>query len=86
MPGRPNPIKLAMSRLLSSMQAAVNKRSGALALSQRVRSFAEENNLETKLVDISFQFIGARGLPKMDVVGSADPYFVASIDDKITFV
>ena len=86
MPGRPNPIKLAMSRLLSSMQAAVNKRSGALALSQRVRSFTEENNLETKLVDISFQFIGARGLPKMDVVGSADPYFVASIDDKITFV
>ena len=32
------------------------------------------------------KFIGANGLPKMDVVGSADPYFVASIDDKISFV
>ena len=32
------------------------------------------------------KFIGASGLPKMDVVGSADPYFVAKIDDHITFV
>ncbi|TFK35469.1 hypothetical protein BDQ12DRAFT_655597 [Crucibulum laeve] len=32
------------------------------------------------------QFIGASGLPKMDVVGSADPYFVAKIDDRISFV
>jgi len=37
------------------------------------------------LVDITIQFIGADGLPKMDVVGSADPYFVATIDDKIKF-
>jgi hypothetical protein len=32
------------------------------------------------------QFIGASGLPKMDVVGSADPYFIAKLDDKIHFV
>lgn len=32
------------------------------------------------------KFIGASGLPKMDVVGSADPYFVANIDEKISFV
>ena len=32
------------------------------------------------------QFIGASGLPKMDVVGSADPYFVAKLDDEISFV
>jgi Ca2+-dependent lipid-binding protein len=37
------------------------------------------------LVDVSVQFIGANGLPKMDVIGSADPYFVATIDDKIKF-
>lgn len=32
------------------------------------------------------QFIGANDLPKMDVVGSADPYFIAKLDDKISFV
>lgn len=35
---------------------------------------------------MTLQFIGASGLPKMDVVGSADPYFVAGLDDKIRFV
>ena len=30
--------------------------------------------------------MGASGLPKMDVVGSADPYFVAKLDDAISFV
>lgn len=38
------------------------------------------------LVDVSVQFIGAKGLPKMDVIGSADPYFIATIDDKIKFM
>ncbi|KAF4614432.1 hypothetical protein D9613_003520 [Agrocybe pediades] len=37
-------------------------------------------------VDVVIQFIGASGLPKMDVVGSADPYLVAQIDDQISFV
>ncbi|KAF8162624.1 hypothetical protein B0H34DRAFT_692165 [Crassisporium funariophilum] len=32
------------------------------------------------------QFIGASGLPRMDVVGTADPYFVAKLDDQVTFV
>jgi hypothetical protein len=32
------------------------------------------------------KFIGASGLPKMDVVRTADPYFVAKIDDRISFV
>lgn len=38
------------------------------------------------LVDVSVQFIGAKDLPKMDVIGSADPYFIATIDDKIKFM
>ncbi|KIM31665.1 hypothetical protein M408DRAFT_327138 [Serendipita vermifera MAFF 305830] len=37
-------------------------------------------------VDLSIRFIGASGLPKMDVVGSADPFFMANIDDEIKFV
>jgi hypothetical protein len=61
-------------------------RGNAHNIAQRAKMFAEENKLQAKLVDVSFKFIGARGLPKMDVVGSADPYFVASIDDEITFV
>jgi len=32
------------------------------------------------------QFIGASQLPKMDIVGTADPYFVANIDKRISFV
>lgn len=32
------------------------------------------------------QFIGASGLPKMDIVGTADPYFIAKIDNRITLV
>ncbi|KZV95886.1 hypothetical protein EXIGLDRAFT_765829 [Exidia glandulosa HHB12029] len=32
--------------------------------------------------DISFRFIGASGLPQMDVGGLSDPYFVANLDGK----
>ncbi|XP_006458799.1 hypothetical protein AGABI2DRAFT_177010 [Agaricus bisporus var. bisporus H97] len=37
-------------------------------------------------VDLEIQFIGASELPKMDVVGIADPYFVAKLDNRISFV
>ncbi|CAG8730607.1 11850_t:CDS:2, partial [Acaulospora colombiana] len=37
-------------------------------------------------VDVTIRFIGANGLPKMDVVGSADPFFVANLDDEIKFI
>ncbi|EEB93355.1 hypothetical protein MPER_07997, partial [Moniliophthora perniciosa FA553] len=37
-----------------------------------------------KLLDVPF--IGASGIPKMDVVGSADPYFVAKLDNRISYV
>ncbi|KDR82162.1 hypothetical protein GALMADRAFT_58979 [Galerina marginata CBS 339.88] len=45
-----------------------------------------ELGIKVPYVDLHIQFIGASGLPKMDVVGSADPYFVAKLDDEITFV
>jgi hypothetical protein len=32
------------------------------------------------------KFIGATNLPKMDLVGSADPYFVAKFDGHLSFV
>lgn len=37
-------------------------------------------------VDLAIQFIGASGLPKMDVVGSADPYFIADLNSRISIV
>ena len=37
------------------------------------------------LIDVTVKFIGAAQLPKMDAFGSADPYFVATIDDKVKF-
>ncbi|KAH7890113.1 hypothetical protein F5I97DRAFT_1800566 [Phlebopus sp. FC_14] len=43
-------------------------------------------NVPTKYVDLEIQFIGALGLPKMDVVGTADPYFHAKLDDKLLYV
>jgi len=37
-------------------------------------------------VDLAIQFIGASGIPRMDVVGSADPYFIADLDGHISIV
>ena len=38
-------------------------------------------------IDLTIQFIGARGLPRLDAVGGgADPYFKATLgDDKISY-
>jgi len=42
-----------------------------------IKRIAEDMMLEIPYFDLSIQFIGASGLPKMDVVGTADPYFCA---------
>jgi hypothetical protein len=47
---------------------------------------AAREQMGVEYVDLSIQFIGAAGLPKTDVVGSCDPYFVANLDDRIKFV
>lgn len=41
---------------------------------------------EVGYVDLAIKFIGARGLPKMDVGGSADPYFIADLNSHISIV
>ena len=48
----------------------------------------EENMPENEVTynDLTIHFIGASGLPKMDVLRSADPYFVADLDGKISIV
>ncbi|KAK0454965.1 hypothetical protein EV421DRAFT_466075 [Armillaria borealis] len=68
-----------------SMSSIVEKIEGVVR-SNKNRQSGDEHSFEVRCVDLSIQFIGASGLPKMDVVGSADPYFVAKIDDHITLV
>lgn len=46
----------------------------------------EAESHDTIYKDIFIHFIGANGIPKMDVVGTADPYFVAKLDDGLSFV
>ncbi|KAJ2936897.1 hypothetical protein H1R20_g193, partial [Candolleomyces eurysporus] len=46
----------------------------------------EDIGVEIPLVDVEIQFIGALGLPKMDIFGSADAYFVARIDGRVSFM
>ncbi|KAI5899087.1 C2-domain-containing protein [Schizophyllum commune H4-8] len=76
-----------MSRLLHTLHdVAHDARGNAHDLSKVTREFMADKVVDVAYHDLTIQFIGATGLPKMDVVGSADPYFVAKIDDRISFV
>ncbi|KAI0085895.1 hypothetical protein BDY19DRAFT_384680 [Irpex rosettiformis] len=73
-----------MSHLVSAVRRSMDN---AKAEAQdRAHEWAQKHNLETKYVDIVVHFIGASGIPKMDVVGTADPYFVAKLDNNISYV
>ncbi|KAG5654022.1 hypothetical protein H0H81_008332 [Sphagnurus paluster] len=75
--GHRNP--LSVSRLVETVHKAKHRNDTVdpLELAQRG---------DVSFADIEIQFIGASGLPKMDVVGLADPYFVANLDGKISYV
>ncbi|KAG5641789.1 hypothetical protein DXG03_004193 [Asterophora parasitica] len=81
--GRRNP--LSVSRIVEAVKNAKSNVHDA-AVAQVSQSLEKARLGEIPFVDIEIQFIGASGLPKMDVVGTADPYFVAHIDDKTSFV
>lgn len=51
-----------------------------------VRRHTTHKMLEIDYVDLVILFKRAAGLPKMDRSGYADPYFVANLDGKVTFV
>jgi hypothetical protein len=63
-------------------------RAGAVmdSATDKARAFAEEHGVPIKYADITIQFIGADGIPPMDITGSADPYFHADVDGRKTFV
>lgn len=87
MPGSRNPFKPIMASAITGLSNAVSRaRTGAEVAKEKAREFADEHNIKTKLVDLTIKFIGARELPKMDMVGTADPYFVAKLDGRIIYV
>ncbi|KAI0761498.1 hypothetical protein BD413DRAFT_485927 [Trametes elegans] len=73
-----------MSQIVGAMHDVMNrsKEEARSAFS----NFDGQLSDQRRFVDLTIQFIGASGLPKMDVVGTADPYFVAKLDDKLSFV
>ncbi|KAJ7494294.1 hypothetical protein B0H11DRAFT_1717423 [Mycena galericulata] len=76
-----------MSKILESIGNAVHHANdNAHDLAAVTKSLAQEKLLDIPYVDLTIQFIGASGIPKVDVVGSADPYFVAKLDNRISFV
>ncbi|KAF9528271.1 C2-domain-containing protein [Crepidotus variabilis] len=83
--GRINP--LSISSLIGTIEGTVsNAKDSMHSRKTSLTKKLEKHGLNVPYVDLIIQFIGASGLPKMDVVGSADPYFVAKIDDAISFV
>ncbi|KAH9930898.1 uncharacterized protein B0H18DRAFT_1116605 [Fomitopsis serialis] len=90
MPGRKNPLQI--SRITERVQSAITTISSkgehpsdplALAITQ---SRLENSPIEMSFNDLVVFFQAASGLPKMDVVGSADPYFVAKLDGKLQYI
>jgi hypothetical protein len=73
-----------MSHLVNAVRRSMD--TAKAEAQDRAHEWAQQHHLETKYVDITIHFIGASGLPKMDVVGTADPYFVAKLDNKLSFV
>ncbi|OCH85368.1 C2-domain-containing protein [Obba rivulosa] len=85
MPGLKNPAQL--SNVLGALHEVAHKAKAEVKdFATVAKPFAQEKELDGKYVDLTIQFIGASGLPKLDVVGSADPYFVAKIDDGVSFI
>jgi hypothetical protein len=72
-----------MSQLIDSLHKAISGAKAQAGDAKDAVTAAVAN--DHHFVDVTFKFIGASGLPKMDVVGSADPYFVAKLD-KLSFV
>ncbi|KIK67616.1 hypothetical protein GYMLUDRAFT_54405 [Collybiopsis luxurians FD-317 M1] len=82
--GRKNP--LSVTNFVEKVADAVHTATGNAHDLAKVTKAKVEEKLNVPCVDLTIQFIGASGLPKMDVVGTADPYFVAKIEDEVSMV
>ena len=81
--------RVKMRRVISS----ISRRATHVARKSKdsitdIRDLAEEKLFDGEVTynDLTIQFIGANGIPKMDVVGSADPYFIADLDVRVSIV
>lgn len=86
MPGRRNPVHQGVSHILHNVRHTVDQ--AKAEVQGRVQQWTDTQDIDssTNFVDIAIHFIGANGIPKMDVVGTADPYFVAKLDGNLSFV
>ncbi|KAI0261744.1 hypothetical protein BC834DRAFT_845407 [Gloeopeniophorella convolvens] len=74
-----------MSLLGNILSAVSRARTSVHNTSSKMKELRCENSIETKYVDLTIHFIGASGIPKTDVNGTSDPYFVAKLDDQIKY-
>lgn len=71
----------------AAQKMGVDKAGAAVqTAADKARAFADIHGVPLKYVDLTIQFIGASGLPVMDVGGTADPYFHADVDGRKTFM
>ncbi|KAH7924083.1 hypothetical protein BV22DRAFT_1105697 [Leucogyrophana mollusca] len=83
--GTKNPLQSAVNVVEHIHSAVTKAKNRTPAGVESAKAVAEELKVDMKYVDLIIQFIGASGLPKMDVVGWGDPYFRAELDHKILF-
>lgn len=71
-----------MSHLMDKLHHALHRAKGhdGDAKAEDGDGFQSEH-----FVDLTIKFIRAEGLPKMDIIESADPYFVAKLEDKLSY-
>ncbi|KAJ3907028.1 hypothetical protein F5879DRAFT_1065500 [Lentinula edodes] len=82
--GRRNP--LSVTKLVEKVADVVHTATGNAHDLAKVTKSVVDDKLNVPCVDLVIKFIGASGIPKLDVVGTADPYFVAKIDDEVSMV
>ena len=88
MPAARNPIHPMVSQIIKDVHASVRKSihgTPDIQIGEGGTQHARDLLNDGKFLDIQVHFIGASGLPRMDIVGTADPYFVARIDGEITY-
>lgn len=73
--------KLNAQEFLDKTKFPANKKRQA----QDAAAPDESDQPRVEYVDVTIHFIGASGLPKMDVIGTADPYFRASLDGRLQY-
>lgn len=73
-----------LSHMRTSAQEVLDKTKLPANKKQHLQDAARGPD-HTQYVDVTIRFIGASGLPKVDVIGTADPYFRASMGGQLQY-